>query len=214
MSAAKRRPLEALTSDERLESARAILRGYRPWSDEQAEVRDRVLAFTEEHDDAALRTCVPGHLTASALVLDAEGRRGLFTHHKKLGLWLQLGGHCDGETNLVRAALLEAIEESGITGLAIDPDPIDVDIHSIPAHKSDPEHLHLDTRFLVWAPPGAVEVCSEESIELRWIELERLDQLDTDDSVCRLARLVSSRSQGSERDQSRPGTLPAALPDR
>ena len=206
--------LESLEPERELEAARTILRSYQPWSEEQATVRDRILAFTGQHADAAERSCVPGHLTASALVLDLEGRRGLFTHHRKLGLWLQLGGHCDGETNLVRAALLEAIEESGIPGLVIDPEPIDVDIHTIPARKSDPEHLHLDTRFLVWALPGAVEVCSEESLELRWIELDQLDQLDTDDSVRRLARLVPGRSSESEQAQSQSGTLPAALPDR
>ncbi len=187
--------LASLCSDSRLETARAILRGYRPWSSEQDRVRENILAFTDEHEDAALRSCAPGHLTASALVLDAEGTRALFTHHKKLGLWLQLGGHCDGETNLARAALTESIEESGISALVIDPAPIDVDIHTIPARKNEPEHLHLDTRFLVWAPPGAVEVCSEESIELAWIELKDLDALDTDDSVRRLARLLpKSRS--------------------
>ncbi|MFT5284847.1 MAG: 8-oxo-dGTP pyrophosphatase MutT (NUDIX family) [Planctomycetota bacterium] len=194
MAARGQLELAELKSDQQLETAREFLRRYQPWSEEQASIRDSILEFAEHHEDAALRSCVPGHLTASALVLDSTGTRALLTHHRKLERWLQLGGHCDGETNLARAALIEAIEESGISDLRIDPSPIDVDIHTIPARKSEPEHLHLDTRFVVWAPAGATEICSEESIALRWIELAEFGELDTDQSVKRLAALVSRSS--------------------
>src|SRR5688572_10916647 len=103
-----------------------------------------MLSFLQEHPlDAHLRSCAPGHFTASALVVDAPGERGLLTHHKKLDRWLQLGGHCDGDSNFAAVALREAQEESGIEGLSIDPRPLDLDIHTIPARTGDPEHLHL-----------------------------------------------------------------------
>ena len=116
----------------------------------------------------------------------------LLTHHGKLRRWLQLGGHCDGDADLARVALREATKESGIEGLAIDPVPIDVDIHTIPAHKGEPEHLHLDTRFLVRAPAGAVARASDESIGLRWFRAEELDSVETDESVRRLVRIALS----------------------
>ena len=167
-----------------------ILETWDPPSEDQARVRDRMLAFIAEHPrDAHRRSCEPGHLTASALVVDAAGERALLTHHAKLGRWLQLGGHCDGDANLPGVALREAIEESGIADLAIEPAPIDVDIHAIPARKGEPEHLHLDTRFLVRAPSGAAARASDESVELRWVTSAEAERLEIDDSVRRLLAL-------------------------
>ena len=171
-----------------LDRAREILRAYAAPSDDQALERDRILAFIDEHSDAACRTCTPGHLTASALLVHASGERALLTLHRKLGLWLQLGGHCDGDANLAGAALREAVEESGIDELLIDPRPIDVDIHTIPARREDPEHLHLDVRFVVWAPAGAQFAVSDESIDLRWVSEDELVELGSDESVRRLFR--------------------------
>ncbi|MBM3990535.1 MAG: NUDIX hydrolase [Planctomycetes bacterium] len=156
-----------------------------------------MLELIERHpQDAHRRTLLEGHLTASALVVDARGERALLTHHRKLGRWLQLGGHCDGDANLAHVALREATEESGIPDLAVLPWPLDLDIHAIPARPGgaqragEPEHLHYDTRFLVVAPPGALEVTSDESLELRWVAPDELEQLSTDASVRRLFQLV------------------------
>jgi 8-oxo-dGTP pyrophosphatase MutT (NUDIX family) len=122
--------------------------------------------------------------------VDGACERALLTLHGKLGRWLQLGGHCDGDANLAGAALREAQEESGIRELAIDPRPIDLDIHGIPARGPEPQHLHLDVRFLVRAPPGAQARASPESKELRWVTPAELLALPTDGSVRRLFRIV------------------------
>ena len=148
-----------------------------------------MLQFLEEHPrDAHLRECVPGHLTASAIIVHPDGGRGLFTHHRKLDRWLQLGGHCDGDGNLPAVALREGIEESGIEDLAIDPVPIDLDIHLIPDRKGEPAHLHLDTRFRI-VSPTADFVVSDESHDLAWLTLDELHARG-DGSVLRLAGLV------------------------
>ncbi|MEO6711533.1 MAG: NUDIX hydrolase [Planctomycetota bacterium] len=181
----------ALARDESLASARALLESYLPRDERQARFRREMLAFLDEHPlDAHRRSCVPGHLTASALVVDATQQRALLTHHRKLNRWLQLGGHCDGDSNLTAVALREAREESGIEDLAIDPRLIDLDIHTIPARPGEAEHLHLDARFVVHAPAGALEVASDESHRLAWIGPSELDLLDSDESVRRLFRLV------------------------
>ena len=180
-----------LASTGDLARARETVERYVAANVEQTDAKRRMLAFIDAHpNDAHLRTLLEGHLTASALVVDAGFERALLTHHKKLNRWLQLGGHCDGDANLAAVALREAFEESGIEGLAVLPSPIDLDIHPIPARASEPEHLHYDTRFLVVAPRGAREVLSDESHELRWISQRELDALDTDESVRRLFRLV------------------------
>ena len=150
-----------------------------------------MLAFIDDHpNDAHRRSCVPGHLTASCLLVDHAGERALLTYHRKLRRWLQLGGHCDGDANLAGVALREAHEESGIAELEIDPIPLDLDIHPIPARPGEPEHLHLDTRFVVRAAKGSVEVLSNESLELRWVAPDELATLETDDSVQRLFELM------------------------
>ena len=168
--------------------ARGIVAEYVPQNPAQARERERILAFMDEHPDALLRSCLPGHLTASGLVLDSKRERALLTHHRKLNRWLQLGGHVDGEGDLSNSALREGIEESGIEGLSVDPKPVDLDIHTIPARGDEPEHLHLDVRFEMQAPPGARERVSEESIDLAWVAPGELERYDTDESVVRLFR--------------------------
>lgn len=177
----------ALAPDPDLARALALLASFEPADESQARERDRIARFVRAHPrDAHRRSCLAGHLTASALLLDDAGERALCTLHKKLGRWLQLGGHADGDANLVACALRECREESGIDALVIDPRPIDVDVHAIPARPGEPAHLHLDVRFLVWAAPGAQPVCSDESHELRWFTRDELAAAGTDESVLRL----------------------------
>ncbi len=167
--------------------ARTTLERYVPRDAAQAAERARMLAFVDAHPaDAHRRELSVGHLTASALIVDARGERALLTHHRKLGRWLQLGGHCDGDANLAGTALREALEESGIADLAIDPAPIDLDVHVIPARPGELAHEHLDTRFVIYAPPGARESASDESHALGWFSTPELAGLDVDDSVRRL----------------------------
>ncbi len=174
-----------------LHYAEAILQSYEATDEPQREARERMLAFTAEHSsDGHRRTCLEGHLTASSLLVDAAGERALLTLHRKLGRWLQLGGHCDGDANLPGVALREAIEESGVGEVEIELAPIDLDIHAIPARPGEPRHLHLDTRFLCRAGEGALPRASDESIELRWFAEHELDSVDVDESVRRLFRIA------------------------
>ena len=176
-----------LTPDPDLEVARRILRSYRPGNPPQRSTRDQILDFIDTYPaDAHRRSRLQGHLTASSLVVDADLDRVLLLHHRKLERWLQLGGHCDGDANLVSVAWREATEESGMHGLTIVPEVIDVDIHEIPARPGEPAHLHLDTRFLVLAPAGAEPVANHESNALAWLNFEEVADLDVDDSVLRL----------------------------
>ena len=168
----------------------------RNWpAENQSRKRARILAFIGEHPgDAHLRRCLASHLTGSVMLMDHAGERVLLTLHRKLGRWLQLGGHCDGDANLVHVALREAEEESGIAGITIDPVPLDLDIHTIPEHKGVPEHLHFDVRFVAHAPAGAKEVISEESIELGWFTLGELEALEgVDEAMLRATRVLRAR---------------------
>ena len=149
-----------------------LLTGWQATTGEGDEARKRTLTLLAAGPVAMSRDHRPGHVTASALVVD-DDRRVLLCLHGRLGLWMQLGGHCEpGDDALAAAALREATEESGIDGLQIQPDPIDVDVHEVrcapagggPATSS----VHYDVRFLVRCPAGSVERMSDESAALSW----------------------------------------------
>ena len=166
-----------------LADARALVERCGP--DDQ---RDRILAFLDAHPDALHRSCLDGHLTASALVVDATGDRALLMHHRKLDKWLQMGGHADGDADLTAVALKEAFEESGIAGLtpANGGAPVDLDVHEVrPRHE--PPHLHLDVRFVAVAPAGCVATGNDESHEVRWVDLDELARTHDEPGMRRLA---------------------------
>lgn len=125
-------------------------------------------SFLSAHADAFERSCAPGHFTGSAWLVSGDGERVLLTHHRKLGLWLQPGGHADGDPNLRGVALREAREETGLRGLRIDPGIFDIDRHRIPARPGEPEHWHYDVRYIVRAGEDERFTVSEESHALAW----------------------------------------------
>jgi 8-oxo-dGTP pyrophosphatase MutT (NUDIX family) len=134
--------------------------------------RKRIQAFCAKHSDALHRSCLEGHLTGSALVVDPQRKQALLLHHAKLDRWLQPGGHADGDGNLAAVALKEASEETGIPGLRVVSPAIDIDVHHIPARGDEPEHLHLDLRFLVLAPAGAEPAHNHEALGARWVHAD------------------------------------------
>ena len=163
------------------------------WPSEAATV-DLFLALLAEGGEAFRRERLAGHFTASAWVVAADGARTLLTHHRKLGLWLQPGGHADGDTELPRAALKEAEEETGLPGLRIESGIFDLDRHWIPEHKGVPAHWHYDVRYVVRAGADEAFVVSEESHALAWREIAELAQEEAADaSVRRMAQKWLSR---------------------
>ncbi|MGI9624639.1 MAG: NUDIX hydrolase [Acidimicrobiales bacterium] len=172
-----------------LETARAIVAGVPSTSPESEVAKGQILDFIADHPDALYRSCLAGHLTGSALVVDNARERVLVMLHRKLGLWLQPGGHADGEGNLAAVALREAEEETGVAELRVADPPVDCDVHRIPARASEPEHLHLDVRYVVLAPADAEASGNHESRALRWATLGQLDELAGDESLRRLARV-------------------------
>lgn len=135
------------------------------------------------------RSRLAGHFTGSAWLVSADGRRVLLTHHRKLGIWLQLGGHADGDPDLSRVALREAEEESGLGGLRVEPELFDLDRHWIPARGEVPGHWHYDARYVVRAGASEDFIVGEESLALAWRDIRHIaDAQDGEASLRRMAR--------------------------
>lgn len=152
----------------------ALLAPYAPTDAKEREDLARMLAFATELARPFSREQEQAHFTGSAVVVDPAGARVVMLHHGKLNRWLQPGGHSEAADagDMEATALREAREETGcrVRLHARAPRPLDVDIHTIPARKNEPEHLHLDVRFLVVAEnPEALAHDPGESSGAQWL---------------------------------------------
>jgi coenzyme F420-0:L-glutamate ligase len=155
-------------------------------------VQQAFLGFLAARPDAMWRSCVPGHLTASALVLDPSRAAVLLTLHPRAGMWLQVGGHCEeGDRSVLDAAAREAREETGIGSLSLDPTPLALDVHPITCSLGVPTR-HFDVQYLAVAPAGAEPVRSAESLDLRWFGWDELPA-GTAPELPRLIELARAR---------------------
>lgn len=176
----------------RVETVRELLSGYQPANATEAAFVERMLVLSQAPGAAERSHFAPGHFTASAFVLSPDRRDLVLIHHKKLGIWVQPGGHVEPtDDDLIGAARREVLEEVGLDGLL----PLtatatgaslvfDVDIHLIPARKADPAHEHFDVRFAFVAKTREL-VHSDEVADLRWVPLADVEQMGTDESVLR-----------------------------
>ncbi|OBI20785.1 MULTISPECIES: NUDIX hydrolase [unclassified Mycobacterium] len=174
------------------DSAISLLSDWQAPDPAQDALRHAVLAFVLARPDACRRACVPGHVTASALVVDHTGSQVLLTLHPRVGRWVQLGGHCDDDDgDVVAAALREATEESGVDGLRIEPALAAIHVHPVTCSLGVPTR-HLDLQFVAHAPAGARIAISDESEDLRWWPADALP----DGADHALAYLVGRASRG------------------
>lgn len=173
-------------------SAVALLTAWQPPDAAQDALRHAVLAFLQARQDGCLRRCVPGHVTASTLVVSDSGDEVLLTLHPRMQRWVQLGGHCEeSDASITAAALREATEESGIEGLRIDPDLAAIHVHPITCSLGVPTR-HLDLQFIAYAPANAAITISDESLDLGWWPIDKLPA-GVDAAVDQLAALAYRR---------------------
>lgn len=161
------------------DSALATLRAWEPPSAAQAELRARFVELLEGHDDAPYRSCFPDHLTAGALVVDHTASRVLLNLHRKAQRWFAFGGHCEpADATLAGVAERECREESGLDAFTLDRTIAQLDVHPVPFCDPRGTVHHLDVRFVARAPHDATHALSEESLDVRWFDLDDLPELE------------------------------------
>lgn len=188
--------------------------------EEQLAIFNEICSFIQENSNCFMRECLQGHVTASAFVVSSDFSKVLFTYHAKLKMWLQLGGHCDGDYYVHHAALREAKEESGLTHLKFinllnfpniytenmimdntPPLPFDIDIHVIPERDHEPTHKHYDIRYLLVANKEENIIISEESLDLKWISMNEVSLYTHEPSTLRQVekfKLLTPRKNKNE----------------
>ncbi|MGE0010206.1 MAG: NUDIX hydrolase [Candidatus Babeliales bacterium] len=167
-----------------------LLAAYHP-THEETEYKERTIKFINTYANCFERTLAIGHITGSAFILNKAHTHALLLHHTKLDKWLQLGGHCDGDTDVLKVALREAQEESGIRGIEpVSLEIFDIDIHQIPERTHEPAHDHYDIRFLLQVTSDEQVIQNHESKELRWIKLDMSELPTREQSVLRMFKKI------------------------
>ena len=172
----------------RIELLKKLAAYCETWPDE-AETTQRFIHFVQTQPDCFERSLPIGHITGSAWLVNEAGTHVLLTHHRKLGMWLQLGGHADGNPDILDAALREATEESGLSRIEpVSTEIFDLDIHLIPARKNEAAHDHYDVRFAFRTSNAEDYIVSDESHDLAWVEMSALEKYTTEESMVRMAQ--------------------------
>lgn len=171
-----------------------LLRAYADRHPREHATAAMFIDFVERNPRCFERGLLEGHVTGSAWLVDRTGNSVLLTHHRKLGRWLQLGGHSDGDPTTLTVALQEAREESGLSIVPLSEDIFDLDIHEIPARRDEPAHLHFDVRFALQTVGDETFQVSGESLDLAWVAVAGLADYTDEESVLRMARKWRERT--------------------
>lgn len=160
---------------------------HQPINDHEKQMWEEMIQFIRNNPDCFERTLLKGHVTGSSWIVNPERTHALLLHHFKLDKWLQPGGHCDGDPDVLQVAVREAKEETGVTVTPVNDHIFDVDNHYIPERKDVPAHIHYDIRLLFEAPKEMEELPSNhESRAVRWIKLEDVHLYNNEPAIMRL----------------------------
>lgn len=166
-----------------------LLASHQPADEAEKKMLGTMIAFITEHAGCFHRSLQEGHVTGSAWIVNPDRTHVLLIHHVKLDKWLQPGGHCDGDEDVLRVAVKEVLEETGLTVKPVHTAIFDVDNHLIPQKRDVPAHVHYDIRFLVTVEKGAESLPGNSEVNsIQWIKLEDVIRYNSEDSIMRMVK--------------------------
>ena len=153
------------------------LEEYQPWNEQEERDRAELLRRLKSGEELYSRENLSAHLTASAWVVSPDRQRVLLAYHNLYDSWAWLGGHADGDRDLLAVALREVREESGVTARPVSDQIFSVEILPVSGHEKRGEyvssHLHMNVTFLLEADPAApVRSKPDENSRVAWFAPE------------------------------------------
>lgn len=154
------------------------IENYKPYNEQEEKDKQTMLQYINTFDDVLTRNNEFGHFTASSWVVNKERTKVLMIYHNIYKTWAWTGGHSDGEEDLLKVALKEAEEETGIKNFKLLSDGIySIEILGVSAHekrgKRVATHLHLDCCFLLEADEkDVIRIKEDENSGIEWVNIE------------------------------------------
>ena len=155
------------------------IEGFEPYNEQERADKEIMLNLIDTYKDVLTRENKVCHFTASNWIVNKERTKVLMAYHNIYQNWAWTGGHCDGDSDLLRVALKEAQEETGIENFKVLSNGIySLQIVSVDSHikrgKYVPTHLHLDACFLLEADENEeVRAKLDENSGVKWIDIEK-----------------------------------------
>lgn len=154
------------------------IRLYQPYTDKETREKNQIIGFVEQNPDCLTRGNEIAHLTASAWVVNPERTKVLMAYHKIYDSWAWLGGHADGNADLLEVAMKEACEEAGLKKVRpVTPEIFSLETLTVDGHVKRgqwvPSHLHLNLTYLLEATEEEMlAVNEEENSGVAWFTFE------------------------------------------
>lgn len=169
------------------------IEAYKPIDQDEATMKAMVLKYLASTDDYLGKINPEGHITGSCWIVNPSRDKVLLTHHLKLNIWVQLGGHTELDESVLESAYREGIEESGLASLKIlSQDIYDIDVHMIPERKGTKAHYHYDVRYLFEADEKIPFVVSHESHDLKWVDINDIESYSKERSILRMVEKMET----------------------
>ena len=153
------------------------IRNYIPFNEQEERDREQIIAFLENAQMPFSRENSFAHMTASAWIVNSKRDKVLMVYHNLYDSWSWTGGHADGEEDLLKVALKEAQEETGVSVKEVSDEIYSLEILTVDGHEKKSKylssHLHMNVTYLLEASEDdALKVCPEENSAVAWFGLE------------------------------------------
>jgi 8-oxo-dGTP pyrophosphatase MutT (NUDIX family) len=155
-----------------------LIEKYQPYNEQETKDKKVILDFIHKNDDHLLRTNLVAHMTSSSIVLNKDFKKVLFAFHNIYQSWTWLGGHLDGDKDLLKVAIKETKEETGIKNIKPFSDDIFmIDVIYVSNHIKNGtyvgDHLHLNVTFLLIGDESdELVIKPDENQGVRWFDLD------------------------------------------